>query len=232
VAKDRYAAGRVLFVDKCTPTPDKDSGSIDIYNLMCIFINLGWVVTFIPEDNYAFMEKYTPTLQRLGVHTLYYPYTKSVSEHVMQFGGHYDLVMLFRPQVVTKHIDAVRQHCTKAKVVYNTVDLHYLRMEREIDLTKDESLRVKASEMKKLERSLLDKVDLTTVVSSSELELLKRDGAKSVIHLPFSREVRPGKTPFEDRENILFVGGFNHPPNVDAVQYFVSEIMPLLRLAL
>lgn len=227
--KDRNAVGRVLFVDACTPTPDMDSGSIDVHNLLSIFIKMGWAVTFIPEDNYAYMEKYTHVLQRLGVHTLYYPHTKSVSEHVAQFGRYYDLVKLFRPQVVAKHIDTVRQYCPKAKIVYNTVDLHYLRMEREADLKKDESIRVIASKMKHLERSLMEKVDLVTVVSSYEHELLQRDGVTSVIHLPFSRKVRPGNTAFEDRKDILFVGGFQHTPNVDAVFFFINEIMPLLR---
>jgi glycosyltransferase involved in cell wall biosynthesis len=34
---------------------------------------------------------------------------------------------------------------------------------------------------------------------------------------------------FEDRRNIVFIGGFAHPPNADAVLYFVREILPLVK---
>jgi hypothetical protein len=34
---------------------------------------------------------------------------------------------------------------------------------------------------------------------------------------------------FAERKDIVFVGGYQHSPNIDAVQYFVTEIMPLLR---
>jgi Glycosyltransferase len=41
--------------------------------------------------------------------------------------------------------------------------------------------------------------------------------------------VKGSERTFAERKDIVFVGGFQHTPNVDAVQYFVKEIMPLLR---
>jgi glycosyltransferase involved in cell wall biosynthesis len=37
--------------------------------------------------------------------------------------------------------------------------------------------------------------------------------------------------PFSARRDICFLGGYGHPPNIDAVEYFVREIFPLLREA-
>ena len=34
---------------------------------------------------------------------------------------------------------------------------------------------------------------------------------------------------FEKREGLLFVGGFAHPPNADAVLWFAREVFPLIR---
>lgn len=227
--RDRAAKGRVLFIDACTPTPDQDSGSIDIYNLMKVFVGMGWAVSFIPEDNYAHMEKYTPMMQAMGVQMLYYPYIKTVDEHISVFGATYDLVMSFRPKVTAKHIDNLRLKCPNAKVVFNTVDLHFLRLEREAVLKKDRAILKESEKLKKLEVELMQKADLTTVVSSAELDLLQRMGLEKVIHLPFSREIRPSKVPFEKRSGLLFVGGFQHQPNVDAIVFFVTEVMPLIR---
>jgi glycosyltransferase involved in cell wall biosynthesis len=35
--------------------------------------------------------------------------------------------------------------------------------------------------------------------------------------------------PFEDRKDLMFLGGFNHPPNVDAVTYLVNDILPAIQ---
>jgi len=230
--RDRNAVGRVLFIDACTPTPDQDSGSIDIFNQMKVFLGMGWAVTFIPEDNYAYIEKYTAALQRLGIQMLYHPHIKTVDEHITEHGRLYDLVMSFRPMVTAKHIDSIREKCPNAKIVFNTVDLHFLRMEREANLKNDSTLLYSARKMKADELSLMKKVDLTTVVSSVELEILKGMGVERVVHLPFSREIRPSKVSYAERSGLIFVGGFQHTPNVDAMQYFVADVMPKLRLAL
>jgi glycosyltransferase involved in cell wall biosynthesis len=42
-------------------------------------------------------------------------------------------------------------------------------------------------------------------------------------------DVKGSSKTFAERGNIVFVGGYQHTPNVDAVHYFVTEVMPLLR---
>jgi GT2 family glycosyltransferase len=227
--RDRGAKGRVLFIDACTPTPDQDSGSIDIYNLMKVFMEMGWAVTFIPEDNYAYMDKYTPALQKLGVQALYLPHLTSVDDHVSPYGSSYDLVMSFRPMVTQKHIRNLRLKCPKAKIVFNTVDLHFLRLEREAKLKNDLDIAQEGLKLKAIELDLMKQADLTTVVSSTELEMLQKMGVKRVVHLPFSREIQPTKVDFYKRSGVLFVGGFQHQPNIDSVLFFIKEVMPYLR---
>jgi glycosyltransferase involved in cell wall biosynthesis len=112
------------------------------------------------------------------------------------------------------------------------VDLHFLRLEREAQLKGDHVIAQESARLKKIELELMKNVDLTTVVSSVELDLLQKMGVERVVHLPFSREIRPSNVPFEARSGIIFVGGFQHNPNVDAVRYFVAEIMPLIRMSI
>ncbi|MFQ5924452.1 MAG: glycosyltransferase family 4 protein, partial [Dehalococcoidia bacterium] len=40
------------------------------------------------------------------------------------------------------------------------------------------------------------------------------------------------RRPFSERRDIVFVGGFDHTPNVDAVTFFVKEIFPLVKESL
>ncbi|MCX5848707.1 MAG: glycosyltransferase [Deltaproteobacteria bacterium] len=232
-AKDRRATRRVLVLDHCTPTPDQDSGSIDAFNIMLLLREMNFQVTFIPEDNFLYMPEYTIALQRIGIEMLYAPYVTNAKQHLKESGSRYDLIFMFRVGVVTRHIDMVRKYCTKAKVIFNTVDLHHLRLEREAKLLNDDEKMRIASETKNEEYAALKAVDIATVISSVELKMLESDlpGA-NICLLPFFRNVPGTNKGFADRRDIIFVGGYQHAPNVDAVQYFVAEIMPLLRMRL
>ena len=230
-AKDRRATRRVLIVDHCTPTPDQDSGSIDVYNIMLLLREMNFQVTFIPEDNFLYMAKYTPTLQRAGVEVLYAPYCTSVESHLTEFGARYQLAFLLRPAVIERHLKDIRKHCTKAKVLFHTVDLHFLRMSREAALQNDAAKQKAADAMKERELHLLKVADIATVVSEYEYEMLLQYLPKDKVRLlPYSRHIEGTTKSFEDRCDLVFVGGYQHTPNIDAVQYFVAEIMPLVRL--
>jgi GT2 family glycosyltransferase/ubiquinone/menaquinone biosynthesis C-methylase UbiE/glycosyltransferase involved in cell wall biosynthesis len=229
-AKDRMAKRRVLVLDLCTPTPNQDAGSVTAFNLMLLLREMSFQVTFIPEGNFLYMPEYTTALQRVGIEVLYAPYVTSVERHLKECGGRYDLALLFRPHVVEQNIKAIRKYCSKAKVLFHTVDLHFLRMQREAELKNDKAKIKQAAEIKQREFAAIRASDATIVHSTVELELLSPELPSERIHVfPLIMDVRGTNKCHSDRRDIVFVGGYQHTPNVDAVQFFVSEIMPLLR---
>lgn len=228
-AKDRGVQQRVLLIDLALPTPDRDSASVDAYNLMLLLRDLGCQVTFLPQNDLGFDGKYGRALQRIGVEVLHRPYVRSVSEHLADFGARYEAVFLTRPGVMARQADAVRRHCPHAKIVFQTVDLHFLRMERQAELVNSSEIREKAVAMRELELQLMDRADLVTVVGSQEFDMLQeRHGKTNVRLMPYARHVRGVTNGFSDRTGIVFVGGFRHEPNLDAIRWLVDEIMPLV----
>lgn len=229
-AKDRSAKRRVLVIDHCTPTPDQDSGSIDAYNIMLLLREMDFQVTFIPEDNFRYESEYTKALQRAGIEVIYAPFCRSVEQHLKSCGDRYDLAFLFRPVVAERHLKYIRQLCPKAKILFHTVDLHFLRMLRQAEISLDKNKEKAAEEMKQRERALITAADIATVVSSDELKILSQYFPKEKVRLlPYSRHIPASNISFTERADIVFVGSYQHPPNIDAVKYFVTEIMPLLR---
>ena len=229
-AKDRIAKRRVLVVDHCTPTPNQDAGSVTVFNLLLLLREMDFQVTFIPEDNFLYMPEYTPALQRAGIEVLYSPYYTSVEQHLKESGRRYDLAFLFRPGVMERHLKAVRKHSPQAKVLFHAIDLHYLRMSREAELLDDAAKQKAADQMKQRELAAIYAADASIVHSTTELELLRPELPQEQIHVfPLVMHICGTGKGFNDRRDIVFVGGYQHTPNVDAVQYFVSEIMPLLR---
>ena len=39
----------------------------------------------------------------------------------------------------------------------------------------------------------------------------------------------PGEKTFAQRRGVIFIGGFRHPPNLDAVTWYVENVLPILR---
>src|SRR5205823_10524907 len=90
-------------------------------------------------------------------------------------------------------------------------------------------MRRKAKEKQRLEHELIDQADETWVVSPVEQQLLKEKWPeKSIQLLSNIVDISDSKTPFAIRRDFLFIGGFEHRPNIDAVLFFVQKIYPLV----
>ncbi|NCU38321.1 glycosyltransferase [Candidatus Saccharibacteria bacterium] len=229
-AKDRAATRRALVLDHCTPTPNQDAGSVTVFNTLLLLREMSFQVTFIPEDNYLYMQDYTSALQRVGVEVLYAPYVVSVEHHLKESGERYDLVFIFRPGVIERHVQSIGKYCFNAKVLFHTVDLHYLRMSREALLQADKIKQKAANEMQERELSAIRLADASIVHSTAELEILRPLLPSARIHVfPLIMDAKGSGKCFSDRKDIVFIGGYQHAPNVDAVKYFVEEVMPLVR---
>ncbi|QGU33475.1 glycosyltransferase [Thermochromatium tepidum] len=218
--------GRLLVIDAVMLTPDQDSGSLRMLNLLETFLALGWHVAFAPS-NLESVEPYGSRLQRLGVEVLTAPRIESIHSHLQARGAGYDLVILSRASIADQFFEVVRRYAPQAEVWFDTVDLHFLREQREAELKNDPAALKRAAQRRRQELDLIARADLTLVVSPVERDLLARElpGARLEV-LSNIHDLHPTHTPFEERDAILFIGGFNHDPNVDAVLYYVEEILP------
>lgn len=229
-AKDRRMKKRVLVLDHCVPTPNQDAGSVTVYNLLLLLREMNFQVTFIAEDNLLYLPGYTADLQRIGIEVLYKPYTTSVQDHLREFGNRYDLIFFFRPMVAEKYMDLVKRYTPEAKILYHTVDLHYLRMEREAKLENNTHKAKSASAMRDRELTAIRKADASIVHSTIEFEILKPLVPESHLFVfPLIMNINGSTNEFEQRRDIAFIGGYQHTPNVDAVTFMANEIMPILR---
>ncbi len=227
LGRDRSADKLVLIVDENLPRTDEDSGSVRMFRIMESFIKLGYKVTFFPyntgqDDKYAF------PLQQLGVEVVYG--NEKVNEFMREYGHYYDVVVLSRPRIASYFLDFCRVYCKNAKIIYDTVDLHYLRSLRQAKYDDNpDKLLNQSKHLETVEKHLMEEADVTIVVSDIEQKILKKDGIKTQI-LSNIHEIDEAsyKSGFSDRKDLLFVGGYGHPPNVDAVKWFVDDIFPLI----
>ena len=233
LSADRRPLARMLIIDACTPTPDQDSGSVDMFNYMRMLIDFGYRLTFIPESNLLHFGRYTRALQAMGVECLYHPFIDSVKGVIEARGAEFDVVMLVRGPTGRRHIDAVRAGCPRAKVIFNTVDLHFLRERRRAELETGRAQSNEAKAMQRIERYVMERSDMTIVISEVERDLLAVEAPDIRVRvIPLLREIPGQSGNLGGRASIVFVGGFRHLPNVDAMLWFCAEIWPLIHAQL
>jgi GT2 family glycosyltransferase/glycosyltransferase involved in cell wall biosynthesis len=227
--RDRNAKRRVLFIDACMLTPDQDSGSMRTLAMLELMIEAGAKVTLV-ADNLEHRQPYVRQLQQCGVEVLFAPYVRSVSQLIASRGREFDLVVLARHYVAAKYVKAIRQFAPRALLAFDTVDLHFLRAERLAELEGSPGARDAARSRRDEELALIRGVDVTIVVSPAEREVL-RDLVPDarVLLLSNIHEPMPGGKPFAEREGLVFIGGFQHPPNTDAVLWYARDILPRVR---
>jgi GT2 family glycosyltransferase len=219
----------IIIVDTGVPLFDKDSGSYRMYHIIKILKQLNYHVIFVP-DNDEPTQPYTQKFQQMGVEVLYYTsdFKVSLINQIRELLNSIDIAWVCRPDHASKYFPVFRSN-PKIKIVYDTIDLHYMRLKREIELYPERGRTSDWQKVQRLELAMAKSADKVLAITNTDKEILENQGVINLetipnIHVPYKKE----KPPFEERKGILFIGSYHHKPNVDAVVWLCSEIMPLV----
>lgn len=231
-AKDRSNHKKhILVVDHYVPHHDQDAGGKCTYMYLKLFLQMGFQVTFI-GDNYYKHEPYTTELNQMGIEVLYGNfYYHNWQQWLKENSNYFDYIYLQRPHIAEKYIDLVRQY-SGAKILYFAHDLHYIREYREYEMTKDSEMLASSEMWKEMEYDLFSKADVGHVVGSYEQKIIQEAFPdKPIRNIPlyiYDSILTDIVKDFSGRHDLLYVGGFGHPPNVDAVLWFAKEVFPIV----
>ena len=229
-ARDRSRSkSSVLVIDHYVPHFDKDAGSRSTFFYLKLLSTAGCQVKVL-GDNFFKHEPYTSELQALGIEVLYgRQHEKNWKGWLQRHAGELDVIYLMRPHITGKYIDVINQLQPKPRTIYFGHDLHYLRIQRQAEIVDDGSLKKEALTWKQKEFELFRKVDRIYYPSQVEVdEILGQEPSLPVKAIPLYvfDDVATDQLNFSNRSGILFVGGFNHPPNVDGLDWFVKDVLP------
>lgn len=221
--------GLALVIDDHWPQPNRDSGSVDIVNLVSSLNDLGFEVVLAAAREMGGASAARDALVRAGVPCLMPADAGSIEAFLDRRGAEVDLCVLCRVYCGGRFLEAVQRNCRKARLVFNSIDLNFLREERKALLSGDPAALDIARHVRMREIEIIRGCDATIVVSRAELELLGETLPDAyAVELPLARPLVPPVTPFAQRGGIGFIGGFAHAPNVDAMRYFLAEVWPLV----
>lgn len=223
---------QVLILDEEVPQPDRDSASLRQYNLIRMLVDGGAHVVFVPTRR---EHAGTPTeaLQQLGVEVWYAPFLQGIGAWLRAHGPRFAVVMMVRHHVASECLPLLRTYAPQARTVFDTVDLHYLRERRGAEVAGNAGLLRDAERTRVRELAVMAATDVTVLVSAAEREQLRIDAPGVTVELISNlHEVAAGGEAWANRHDLVFVGGFRHPPNVDAMQWFIGEVFARIRAQL
>ena len=221
--------GMILVIDDKVPEYDKHAGAVTLFQYLQLMCELGLKVVFAPQDLQP-LQPYTGALQRLGVEVVHAPDT--LSDWLRRNGRHLDHVWTARPYVTFPILDLIKR-TTGAPILYYTHDLHYLREMRRYKLEGTVWALEESQRLRPMELGIFAAVDHVMTPSREEAEIIAAEvpEARVTVVPPYLfgkatvDDVRPNLV---GRSELIFVGGFDHTPNVDAARWLALEIMPLV----
>ena len=221
----------ILIIDDSVPQPDRSAGGRTTHDFITTLLMAGWGVAFAPYDGRDGGE-YTTALAALGVPVIDGQVRGGIAAWLALHGPALDQVMLMRPEPADAMLPVVLR-TTDARLSYYGHDLHFARLRLRAALESNIELAEIADRQLAVERRIWRAVDVVLYPSADEAamvrELVPGVDACAVPMLGFD-SFPPMRSP-PAGASLLFVGNFNHAPNVDAILWFTSAVFPQVRAA-
>jgi len=225
---------RVLIVADTFPAPDRNSADFRFSKLIGM-IGEEHEVFFCALGEKQQIEKmgaeqtarYRAAMSDAGVHVLGDGIGRALREHK------YNAVVFEWYYAARPLIDEVRMQQPGARVIVDSVDVVFNRLEAKARVTQADKDIVRAAQAKRDELSVYDKSDIVITVTDADAEILRRENPRlATLTIP---NIHPLQEPVaiaaDNAKRLIFIGSYARPggeTNIDAMRYFCAEILPLI----
>jgi glycosyltransferase involved in cell wall biosynthesis len=216
---------RILVIAYELVRPDKSAGDLRLFNLLAMMAKRNridfWSIYEGDGGRAADASEYEARLKAVGVRVL--PNSYEHLERAMA-RKYYD-IGFFEFYHSAKHIiPAFRGFQPGARVIVDSVDVHFVREDGAAAV--GEIGREQVEQTRRIELATYRAADSVLVATERDGAILTAEGEMPPIFvIPIVMPTRPRRGGWRGCEAI-FVGGFGHLPNVDALRWFIHEIWP------
>ena len=223
---------KLLVIGYVWPEPDSSAAGRHMLSLLRLFKQQGWLIEFASP---AQTTKHMIDLASEGIGSKSIVLNcDSFDEYVIEYQP--DLVLFDRFMMEEQFAWRVEKHCPNALKILDTEDLQCLRQARHqaIKAERDVEPADLFSDLAKREIAAILRCDLSLIISSYEMQLLKNTynvDASLLHYLPFMVDLKscPSHTlSYSKRQHFISIGNFRHAPNWDMVLQ-LQKIWPLIR---
>lgn len=206
----------LLYIVPLLPRYDRGSGENRLFEIIRLLRFKGCGVSVLQAIPYTGADagRYEVLLRDIGVR-----YVTQVGEFLKDTKSKdYDCCVIAWYGLAAEYISLLRSKFPAAKIIIDSVDLHWLRCERgtasgELVMSPDELEYEKTQE----KRAYAQADEVWAVTQEDKNAILKElPDCKIMVVSNIHREDPRGNSELLHNNGIIFVGGFNHPPNKSA----------------
>ncbi len=218
---------RALIIDAQLPRPEHDAGSQAILSHAAALAGLGFQVEFVAAHQLARADQAAAALEQAGYVVHRVPLVASVEEVLRRHRNTFDVVYLHRLANAEAYAALARTWQARARLLYCVADLHHVRLARQAAVQASAELADAARAVRVRELNAMRLCDAVVTHSTAEAEYLAQVTPGASVHVvPWTPTARPRRVPLAARRGVAAIGSWSHEPNVDAVRWLVSDIMP------
>ena len=234
---------RAVVASYCVPRPARDSGGRRLDDLIQFLLGREWEVEFVamygtdkhPDDvarlrrRGVFVHGDNPAWQNDG--------TVEANETFARLLDHarFDLALLAFWPVAEYYLPRLRERAPDTRIIVDSVDLHFMRECRRAasewgpDVDGPPLPEHLGADFTS-ELNVYAAADAVLTVSAKERDVIHDllGGQATARVVPDCETVVPAALTLEARSGLLFLGSFEHPPNVEALEFFCRDVLPLV----
>jgi GT2 family glycosyltransferase len=215
IESPRESMGIVIIIDGVLPDSKRDAGSSRTLAIITIIQSLGYHV-ILSALNPMTSVLQIKMLQDSGVEVYFQP--SELLTRVEDRAERIQFFWLTRAHIIENFEAACRKISPKANVIYDFLDLTYQEIDEQIEIDFLDAAVINSSK------------DVIVLCSPYEVQLaLNLNKGASVESLFMPVIPQKSENNFVERRGMLFVGGFGHTPNLTSMNWFISEVLPILR---
>jgi glycosyltransferase involved in cell wall biosynthesis len=227
---------RILVISPAMCRGDIAAGDLRLERVLEQLVTFADVDFLTPEaepEGPGGSRRYWDALRRLGVTIVSARFARRLTMWCRSQREPYDWIFVefwHQAHSMAAELDAVRIESPRLRVAIDTVDVHFLRERAALERgAADYGSEAEIAAREQFEIASYRRADLLIACSREDTQALHAacPGVPTVI-VPI---VMPSRERVETPRGhtLLFVGGFRHTPNIDAVLWLVREILPLVR---
>ena len=218
----------LLVCDEGVPQPSRDTASLRMWRLLQILISEGWEIAFHPLSG-PIPRVSGERLRAEGIEIV-----EPGADALMTYlagGSAPDVALISRPQVGEVVVPLVRKGAPGARLIYDTLELTYIRAFRQAKETKNRGVMREALRLKSVELELVATADVTLAVTEDERSILRQEvpGAELVV-VPsiHTGDGSPSPPRSERRPDVFLAAYWPQPANQAAGHILLDEVWPTL----
>jgi len=228
---------RIAMVSTNTPGFDVGSSNLRIYHILKILASSGHKIDYLYFSRYRDDDRYRAAfdgkinfIKVLGTVNSFSDYLQFNKVEKLDCVWITNLWSVDYLEFAFQLTQRLKHYHPQTKIIIDTMDFHYKKLMRKFNVTGDDNDLLKANRFLAVEKKLYRLADVVLTVTEVEkrdiLETIGEDTNVSVI--PNIHRLEATTPSLERRKHICFIGGFHVSHNIDAVRWFLKEVLPLI----